>query len=382
MKDIVSITKCSEYEYNAVRASIEQNIRHLGGLGGYISKGERVLLKINMLMKKAPEEASTTHPVFVRALSDILLDYGCKVVIGDSPGGPFGEKYLRGIYKATGMQEIADTSDAVLNTNYNGVEKENPSALLLKRLLVADMINDVDKIISVSKMKTHGMMAFTGAVKSMFGIVPGLTKVEHHMNMPDHDTFADALIDVCLAAGPILSFMDGIVAMEGAGPSAGVPRQMGLCFASNSPFALDMAAVSVIGLPFAKVPTIRRAQARGLSPASLAEIEFYGEAWQSVTVKDFDIPATHLIFPFFSNSTVISAIIGKLLHPRPVFIKKSCIGCRDCEKCCPAKVITMSDGLPQVRLDKCIRCFCCQELCPKKAVKIHRPALLRLLTRL
>ena len=375
-QNIVSITKCDDYDYAAVKAAIEANITHLGGLEGYITRGERVLLKINMLMKKRPEEACTTHPVFVRALSDILLDYGCHVVIGDSPGGMFSEGYLRGIYEATGMRAIADSTAATLNANYGAFELENPQGLLIKRFAATDMLNDVDKVISVSKMKTHGFMGFTGAVKNMFGIVPGLIKFEYHMNMPDHDNFADALIDVCLAADPVLCFMDGIVAMEGAGPSGGEPRQMGLCIASPSPYALDMAAVAIIGMAFDKTPTVRRAIARGLGPADLDGITFCGTPWQDVAVTDYDIPEIEIIL----RRTL--KVAGRFLKPKPIFVKKLCNGCQDCVKSCPPKVISMAKHRPRVALKGCIRCFCCQELCPKKAIKIHRPRLLKFLSRL
>jgi len=174
----------------------------------------------------------------------------------------------------------------------------------------------------------------------------------------------------------VLCFMDGIVAMEGEGPSGGEPRPMGLCIASDSAYALDMAAVSVIGMAFKQAFTVDRAIARGLGPASLDDIIFCGTPWQDVAVTDFNIPETRVI------ARRALKIVGKFLKPKPIFLKEPCNGCQDCVRSCPAKVITMKNGRPKVALKGCIRCFCCQELCPKKAVKIHRPRLLNFLSRL
>jgi len=62
----------------------------------YTKKDDKVLLKLNLLMKKRPEEAATTHPIFTKALAQVLIEYGAQVIIGDSPGGLFNERMLKG----------------------------------------------------------------------------------------------------------------------------------------------------------------------------------------------------------------------------------------------------------------------------------------------
>ena len=91
----VVLSDCHEYDYNLIRERLIYSLEQLGGFDSYLKKGETVLLKVNLLMKKKPEEAVTTHPVFVKALADILVEYGVKVIIGDSPGGPFNERMLK-----------------------------------------------------------------------------------------------------------------------------------------------------------------------------------------------------------------------------------------------------------------------------------------------
>ena len=378
---IVSLQRCETYDETIVEACLRQSIADLGGLSKYINKGDRVLLKANLLMKKKPEDATTTHPAVIKALTSILIAHGASVVIGDSPGGPFTEGMLHGIYAASGMERIAAETGATLNFNTKACEKKNPNGLLLKNIVMTDMLNDVDKVISVSKMKTHGMMAFTGAVKNMFGTVPGLTKAEYHLNMPEYAQFADALIDICLCANPVLSFMDGITAMEGHGPSSGVPRQMNVLLASNDPFALDKTACRIINLDESNVPILSQAIKRGICTDNPDDLTLAGTPWTHFAVQDFDIPETRTVFSLIPLPKFMQRFAAYHLQPRPVFAYADCIGCADCAKNCPAKIIEMRDHKPHVALENCIRCFCCQELCPKKAVQSYRPRLLRLFSR-
>ena len=231
----VSLLACDEYDLRRLKKVLAESVQNLGGWEPYIQPGDRVFLKVNLVMNKEPEYAATTHPAFVQALGELLAEYGAEVIIGDSPGGLFNEEALKRIYKGTGIQAAAEDCGARLNWNTASREVKNPQGKLLKQLTQTAMLADADKVISVSKLKTHGMMTFTGAVKNQFGTVPGTKKAEYHFRMPAAADFADALIDICLAAHPVLCFMDGILAMEGNGPTGGTPRQIGAVLASASP---------------------------------------------------------------------------------------------------------------------------------------------------
>ncbi len=344
-------------------------------MSAFVQPGQRVLLKVNLLMKKRPEEAVTTHPSVVEATVRLVQEAGGIPVIGDSPGGPYNKNALQSIYSRTGLLEVAERTGAELNQDFGQTVRSFPEGRVAKSLVITNCVTEADVIITLSKLKTHGMMTFTGAVKNLFGVIPGLLKAEYHLKMPKIMDFAGLLVDIAQYVKPALSIMDGIVGMEGNGPSAGQPRNIGALLLSIDPFALDVVAADLIGLKPGKVPTIRVAKERGLI-ASLDEIDLKGDARSLWRIQDFIVPKT-VSANFLDMVPLPKSVRGFLLNrvrPRPVFSHDQCKGCSDCVNNCPPKALGMDDQKrPIVDLEACIRCFCCQELCPHQAVEIFRP---------
>lgn len=361
----VSIIECKEYKFETVQEKLISVIENLGGLSKFVSPGETVFLKVNLLAKRLPEKAVTTHPVFVAAAAKILKDYGCRVIIGDSPGGPFTKSALKGIYEVCGMNYAAEKSGASLNYNVNSLTIPFEQGLVLKKITIAEEIYNADKVISLCKLKTHSLATFTGAIKNLFGVIPGTLKAEYHLKWPNYNTFANGLIDICLFVNPALTLMDGIIGMEGDGPSGGNPRKIGVILGSANPFALDMAAVRIINLPFEMVPAISQTIKRKILNPS--DVSIVGDNISKFIIKDFKLPKTVIINPFLRRGKGNT----KTSVSRIVFDPSKCVGCGICFKNCPPQAITMSDKKPSVDTEKCIHCYCCQELCPEIAVSVE-----------
>ena len=73
--------------------------------------------------------------------------------------------------------------------------------------------------------------------------------------------------------------------------------------------------------------------------------------------------------------------VRSALRAEPRVSKKDCVGCRECERICPAHVITMKNRKPEINRVGCITCFCCQEFCPVGAMRVHRPLIARLINK-
>ncbi|HHT20642.1 MAG TPA: DUF362 domain-containing protein [Tissierellia bacterium] len=326
------------------------------------------LLKPNLLMMATPDRAITTHPTIVEAVAKHLIDRGMKVIIADSPGGPFRPSLLEAVYRATGMMGVAERTGAKLNFDLSCFLAELTSAKTLHRFEVLNVIKQADLIINLPKCKTHGMMTYTGAVKNLYGVIPGLTKANHHFRLPDSSAFGHHLVDVAEYVAADYHLIDGIVSMEGDGPSGGQPVRSGFLAAARSPHQLDRAVLRLIGIDEALVPTIRSAMGRGLLSQSPTI------AGDEITVTPFRLPASSPVT--FLPAWVPGSIhhrLAKAIRSKPIFRHERCIGCARCAEICPAKVITMDQNRrPVCDYDHCISCFCCHEICPVRAIDLKR----------
>jgi len=359
---MVSLIKCNDYDYNKVKKAIENSFENLGGVEKYVQNGTKVLLKANLLMKKTPETATTTNPIFVQALAEILIKAGGIVTIADSPGGPYTVNMLKGVYDASGMNEVAKKTGATLNYDVSFNSQSCANGLVSRSFQIIKPVIDADIIISVAKLKTHMFATYTGAVKNLFGVIPGTYKAEYHLRMPTIEQFSEMLVDLCEYVSPTLSFIDGIIGMEGAGPSAGNPRKIGVVIAGENPHNADVVACKIIGLEIDDVPTLKSASKRGL----ITDFKIIGD--EIIAINDFDIPKKE------KRNIVFKMLpwVAKMFSARPTVVEKNCIGCADCAKSCPAKAITMVNKKPHFDYNKCFRCYCCQELCPKATIIVKR----------
>ncbi|NSW92380.1 MAG: DUF362 domain-containing protein [Firmicutes bacterium] len=379
---LVVVERCPDYNDDNVLKVLRKVFESLGGVNKYIKPGMKVVLKPNLVKKKRPEDAATTHPSVVKAVAKLVREVGGIVTIVESPGGLFTISSLRGIYSFCGIEKAALEVGANLNYNLSETVVENPDGKYLKRVTIVKALADADLIINLPKLKTHGQMVYTGAVKNMFGAVPGELKAEYHLRMSQYDEFANALIDIYLSVKPVLNIMDAVVGMDGAGPTAGNPKQIGLIIAGEDGFEVDFTALKLINANPLDIPVINQAVKRRLCPDSFENIEICCEGLDSFEdldsfkVENFHMPQLDTLKTIMYYDRGIMKFFINWLKPRPVFQHEKCIGCTECKRVCPAGVISMKNHKPEVDLKGCIRCFCCQELCPEKAVYIKRPALL------
>ena len=364
---VVQVAQCLEYEQQMVSTALEKLIDNLGGIEKFVRPGQVVAIKPNLIAKKKPEEAATTHPLLVEAVVRMVQQAGGKPFIVDSPGGPSSKSLLKAVYKATGMAAVAERTGCEVSLDTGEVVLPHPQGKVVKQLTLLKVLVEADVIIALPKLKTHGMTTYTGAVKLMYGAIPGLKKAEYHFNMQRLNEFSQLLIDINTLLPPALHIMDAVVGMEGDGPTAGTPRDVGALLASTNPYALDYISAGLIGINPKVLAVIKLATEQGLCPAG-KEIVIAGDSLPKLS-QPFKLPGHKNVD--FNLPGPLKGLMSRL-QPKPVFSPELCLGCGECHRCCPADAITMVDKQPQLKLDACIRCFCCQELCPHKAVHIKQ----------
>jgi uncharacterized protein (DUF362 family)/Pyruvate/2-oxoacid:ferredoxin oxidoreductase delta subunit len=367
----VSIIRCKNYDRDLIYDKVRESVNLLGGMDSFVKPGEKVLIKPNLLKARPPEAAVTTHPEVVRAVIRLVRQAGGTPVVGDSPGMGEEEEVLRhtGILGVMEDEEtsIADFTDSV---KIRGMGR-------FHHFEVAKSAEEADAIINLPKFKTHGMMVMTGAVKNLFGCVPGKKKVQWHFNTGiDHESFARMLVELSVLLKPRLTILDAVTAMEGNGPGSGDPCTIGLIIAGEDTVALDVVSSIIVGLSPMQLPVIRAARSAGIGESRIDQIRILGEDINDIMVKDFRIPqltSTEWPVPEWARCRLKDA-----LTTRPVINHNECVRCRICQKDCPRGAIKESGGRLKIDYRNCIRCFCCQEFCPEGAITVGKGWMLRL----
>ena len=365
----VAVVRCKTYDVDAVKPALEEAVNAVNGLD-FVKPGMKIIIKPNLVSFKKPDAAATTHPALLEALVEMLLARGADVTIGDSPGGPHSLPLLNRVYAATGMDRV-EKLGAKLNRNMNEKTVDFPEGKVLKNFTYTEYLDEADAIIDFCKLKSHGMLGMSAAVKNLFGTIPGLKKPEVHYKFQNDAEFADMLVDLNEYFKPRLAICDAVVGMEGNGPTAGTPHQIGAIIASKSTYYADVVGAELIGMNIDGLPTLQAAYERGFAPASSKNLRVYGDI-RALTVDDFKAPPVRGL-SFMRKGNVLHFISKAALEHKPTLKKRLCVGCGECARMCPAKAIKMKNKNPHINREKCIRCFCCQEFCPRAAMVAHRP---------
>lgn len=369
----VYLEACPDYSPELIQFHIDQILS--GHFSGRDLAGKRVFLKVNGLTKATADKAMTTHPTIVEAVACWLAARGCKVVIGDNPAGVHEESWLHAVYRSSGYESAAEKAGARLSFDREIIEKscdgEKRQSFRMCRMAL-----DCDMLINIAKLKTHEYTRYTGCVKNLYGTLPAEERSELHSTYPEVADFSDMLVDLYECVKPELCILDAVVGMEGPGPSAGDPRQIGAIIASDSGHDADYIGAGLIGMKVSEVKTLEHAARRGL--IHVAGDSALNEKIGKMAVKDFKMPANAANTLSGRIPKPIRRFLTNRMKKYPRFDLKTCISCGICVKNCPQGALQMKDK-PVFDKKKCICCYCCQEMCPRKAIDLKDTLTSRLL---
>ncbi|MBN1296544.1 DUF362 domain-containing protein [bacterium] len=367
---IVALVRCETYDRSCVESAIARGMRLLGDdIAERLAGHRSILIKPNMLQASEPDRAACTHPAVFSAVIAWLksMNPDLDICYGDSPAAVTPGYAAR----RNGLAEAADEAHVPMANFTNGQDIHAPPACRNRQFHLADGVMESDGVVSISKLKTHGFVGMTGAVKNLFGCIPGLRKAEYHALFPDPYDFCRMLVEVTLTIAPLIHIMDAIVAMEGNGPNAGRPRSVHALLMSVDPVALDSVAADLIGIPHSRVHTLEWGERLGLGTSR--SLTILGDTIESLCVREFEIPSPS---GFHSSSPVIR-LFRRWVSTRPTIIAERCVRCGQCVQICPvtpkALEIKNKKAIPQYQYSRCIRCFCCHEVCPEQAIDLRVP---------
>jgi uncharacterized protein (DUF362 family) len=279
----VAIAHTSERHRSPERvlSLVREAIDHLGGMSRFIRPGQTVLIKPNLTVYYSAEEGCTTDPLVVGALIKLAREAGAaRVQVAESSG-----EFLSSIecMRVTGVAAIAEKHGAEL-IDLGSDEVPNrtvsiPQGEVLKSAPLPAPLLDADVIIDVPKAKNHHIEPITGALKNWVGVVNQKWRMHHHGD-EEHIT---RFMDIMTVTRPALCVVDALIAGEGDGPIANLPRWCGCILASTDPVATDVTIARLLGRDWTKLGFAKAAEQRGLGVRE--PIEYLGTPLDQVAFQ-------------------------------------------------------------------------------------------------
>ena len=355
----VSSVKCTSYDLEEVYIAVKEGLERIGFT---IPKNKTVLIKPNILAQNKPNQHSITHYTVVDALCRLLTEKDCKILIGESVA--FYQKDLT--TKAFKTSKIADVAKKygakLIAFEEEPLVRISSDIVGLDEIYIPKILLEVDLTINACKLKTHSGLRLSGAIKNMYGCLPGGYKQKIHIWTNNDFELSNVFIDIHKIVKPMLSVMDAVVALDG-GPSAiGKPVKTSSILVSENATALDVVACKKIGYEPTDIATLICAKERKMIK-NFEDIEVIGEV---IPVK-----FKRLIKGNIKTQKKKDGIYVTRTYVNPVIKECECNKCGECIEPCPVNAIELIDDNISINLDTCINCYYCLSVCPEGAIKVN-----------
>ena len=368
MNKFVTLEYLNDYNIEDLRKAVENSFQALN-FKSKIKPNMMVLIKACLPDAVSKDSAETTHPQVVRAVVESLTKMGAKCVVADSPLKKNNENYLSEVYLNTGMLEMVNLTMCELNQNLKTTNIEVPNGVKTKGITVLDVINQVDVIINIGKLKFNENLGYLGATSNMFGLLPGELKGLVLNRLTTLADFNDYIIDIYerLKDKISLNILDGIVSLE----ANKTQRMLNLLAMSEDAYSIDAVVFDILNIKYENT-ILKQAQNRELFDFN-KPYKLVGEKIDRFKISDFQVVE-------FDNHTEIKQPKGYFkTHQQRVFIDKNkCKGCKICSKICPTNAILMKydnrgELYAEIDYKKCIFCNKCVTACPYSVVDQKTP---------
>jgi uncharacterized protein (DUF362 family) len=279
---IVTLTRCSDYSQSNIAEAIKRQFELLGGLDKFISRGDSVLLKPNFIAPRSRRHATQTHPAVIIETARLLKDFGARPFVGDSPA-------WSNVFTCV---KVLKLEEELKKLNVPVKQLNKPKCYRIgvgnTKVGISMIALDADKIINLPKFKTHQQLVATFAVKNMFGCVAGKRKALWHFRKGNSfKDFCELLIEIFKFMNPALTIIDGVMAMDGAGPIRGRTRPLGWLIGGTEPIACEIVCCKLVGIKPEELPMIKTARQMGLECPDADKIKIDGDGFPKIVCTDF-----------------------------------------------------------------------------------------------
>ncbi|MGD0340156.1 MAG: DUF362 domain-containing protein [Bacteroidales bacterium] len=246
-------------------AMFDLGIQELGGMGSFVQKGQKVLVKPNIGWDVVPDLAANTNPLLVKRIIEHCFKAGAKeVYVFDHTCDNWVD-----CYKTSGIEKAAKSAGAKVvpgNAESYYHEVEIPGGVKLKSAKVHELLLETDVFINVPVLKDHDSTRMTCSLKNMMGVV--WDRQYWHANNLNQCIADYALFE----KKPSLNVVDCYNVMVKHGPQ-GVSKedivQMKSQIISADWVAADAAAAKMLGVQTEKIEYIPIAYKMGIGNMKL-----------------------------------------------------------------------------------------------------------------
>ena len=373
----VILKRINDYNYEILENEINNIFNYFHFLDN-LSNDKKVFIKLNCVGPFSYEMGITTHPIILDVVLKIITKYTNNIVVGDNPA----VRDINFTLKKCGLLEVIKKYNVSILKGNDVITIENKNAKTYNKFEVSKEMIEADYLINLPKIKTHSLAYMTCAEKNFFGLIYGLNKSAWHTKANNPLDFGEAINDLygaflnCYNKNNIIHIADGIVGLEGEGPSTGgFAKSANAIIASSDAISVDTVACFVCGLDYNKLFITQIGAKRGYGEGDINNIKLIGNNLNDFNDIKFLAPRDSLSniglrilqIKFFKN----------ILLEHPKINKDKCIKCGECTRICPVKTMQIKNKkYPTLKPINCIRCWCCQEVCPQNAIsKTNKPLL-------
>ncbi|TWU23145.1 hypothetical protein Pla52o_26800 [Novipirellula galeiformis] len=254
--------------------------------------GKRVLLKPNLVEPSRLAPHMTTHPAMIQAAAEVFRRWNAEVTVGEGPGHVRDTE--QALLDSGVMDALADAKLSFADLNYQEIRAvENTGrASKLKQFYFPRAVIEADLVVSMPKMKTHHWMGMTGAMKNLYGVIPGC-KYGWPKNVLHFNGIPQTVFDINSSVGRTITIVDGIDCMEGDGPILGTRKPMGLILLGTNLAAVDATMARIMDILPERIPYLALA-ADKLGPIDEPQITQRGESWRPLVDPFLLLDRDHL----------------------------------------------------------------------------------------
>jgi len=281
---IVTLTRCGDYSQPKITEALQRQFELLGGLEKFVRPGDTVLLKPNFIAPRARHHATQTHPEVILETARLLIDFGSRPFVGDSPAWGNVFTCVKALELEEPLKKLSVPVKQLNKPRWPRIGAKNT------RVGISSVALDADVIINLPKFKTHQQLVATFAVKNMFGCVSGKRKALWHFRRGrNSDDFCELLIEIFRFLNPALTIIDAVSVMDGRGPIRGRARPLGWLIGGTEPIACETICVKLVDIKPEYVPMIKTARQIEFGCSDENKIEILGDDFSEKICTDFKL---------------------------------------------------------------------------------------------